>query len=219
MAVFNILEEAAGRVESNPFRNVIDPFNAVFESMSINKTLSEWLNSNERARQIKKSLENAIGDFHENILGSIEGWEKLDRAGVDLVNKEMKVVAEVKNKFNTMKGNTKQEIYDVLKTNIDNNYASFVGYAVEIVPSSKKPYNRLYTPSHNGLRRPKNNNIRQIDGYSFYSLATGESKALAELYRVLPQVIGDLLDRDFNKIYSDSLFTELFSRAYFKANL
>ena len=215
MTVYNVLQNAAEEADDNPFRNVIDPFNAVFEAMSIDKTLSDWLHSNERARQIKKSLENAVGDFHENILGSISGWVRLNKAGIDIINVEKKIIAEVKNKFNTMKGNTKQEIYDVINLNLKTKYKNFTGYAVQIIPSQKKPYNSLYTPSHNGKRRPENKNIRMIDGYSFYGLATGIPDALAKLYSVMPLVIGDLLDRDTKKILSDLLFKDLFSRAYF----
>lgn len=214
MQVFNVIESAASSVKNDPFRNVIDPFSAVFDAMSVSQTLSDWLELSEKKRQIQKSMTNAVGDFHENILGSIGGWEKLTRSGIDLVSMNMKVIAEVKNKFNTMKGNTKQEIYDVLEIKLNQEYQGFTAYAVQIIPKKHNRYNKTYTPSHLGKKRPENKYIREIDGYSFYALASGVDDALEQLYMVLPSVIEEVIGGSSQSLTRDPLFQELFSRAY-----
>ena len=113
--------------------------------------------------------------------------------GLDVINRSKKILAEIKNKHNTTKGNHKVELYDALKTMLDENeYNGYVGYYVEVIPQGRKKYNKPFVPSDNkakGKRRTINKMIRIIDGVSFYSLATGREQALKELFDILPRVI------------------------------
>lgn len=112
--------------------------------------------------------------------------------GLDVENLEMKIIAEVKNKFNTTKGNHKIEIYDAIKAKLKmSKYNDFIGYFVEVIPQGKKKYDKPFTPPDNKTkkRRPTRNKIRVIDGVSFYAMATGRKNALQELFEVLPDMI------------------------------
>ena len=62
-------------------------------------------------------------------------------------------------------------------------------------------YDKPFTPSDNRThqRRDAREDIRVIDGKSFYELATGDSEAIKKLYNVLPAVINNLLSKDGNK--------------------
>lgn len=92
--------------------NIVDPFSAIFDSAISGISLSEWI-EREKARQMQKTLQNCIGSFHQKVLGSICGWEDLGTGGiVDIKNEKSKIIAEVKNKWNTTKGNHKVRIYD-----------------------------------------------------------------------------------------------------------
>jgi len=78
-AVFFLLEKAkTAKISSvsNFGKNVIDPFSALFEMTGFDMTYQEWHKS-ETARQSQKTLQNFIGDFHQRILGNVEGWEDL----------------------------------------------------------------------------------------------------------------------------------------------
>jgi hypothetical protein len=68
----NKAEEGVRRSIESSGRNVIDPFAAMFAMAAFNLTPTEW-EQNERYRQAEKSLTNALGDFHQKLLGSING--------------------------------------------------------------------------------------------------------------------------------------------------
>lgn len=202
--------------EDGLYSNVVDPFSAIFDTLRQDMKLTEWL-IKERDRQIGKTIQNALGTFHQEILGSIPGWESLGTGKiVDLVNVERKIVAEVKNKHNTTKGNHKKDIYDDLEAVIGNHYPGFTGYYVEVIPASRKPYDKPFTPSDNTTRssRPSRDDIRVIDGKSFYALASGYNNAIDMFYQALPVAIGIVLGRDASLAKDDQAFQNLFYRAY-----
>ena len=113
--VVKIIETAEHDVEIKLHKNVVDPFSALFHGITHAISYQEWIEQ-EKARQTQKTMQNAIGDFHQEVLGAVLGWKDLGvGGGLDVVNEEKKIIAEVKNKFNTTKGNHKVEIYDAIK--------------------------------------------------------------------------------------------------------
>ena len=196
-AVERLLEVAAiARMKAdNEFeRNVIDPFALLFEMSGFKADKHTWLAS-EKNRQAQKTLQNDVGNFHQTILGSVAGWENLGTGGVvDIVSTDRKIIAEIKNKHNTVTGANLSKVYDRLATPVmtkGHQYKGFTAYLVEILPKSKKPYIKDFIPSDNetGQKRPANPLIQRIDGKSFYALATGVPDALAQLFAALPDVI------------------------------
>src|SRR5437016_1859024 len=124
----------------------------------------------ERNRQVQKTLQNCIGEFHQKVLGAIPGWEDMTVGNlIDVRCVQKRIVAELKNKYNTPKGSEKKSIYDNLKSEIEGGHMGFTGYYVEIIPLSTKPYDLPFTPSDNvtHTRRPENPKIRVTDGKSF----------------------------------------------------
>ena len=214
--VLGVAKSAAENSKRDFYKNVIDPFSAIFDAMTTGITLTDWIKK-EGTRQVQKTIQNALGTFHQEILGNFTDWKSLGTGNVvDLVNDKKKIIAEVKNKFNTTKGNHKTAIYDDLENLINGKYKGYVGYYVEVIPQGKKEYNKVYTPSDNKTktRRSANENIRVIDGKSFYKLASNQENALKDLYHALPQVIGDILGISHEKIKSEETFIDLFRRAY-----
>jgi hypothetical protein len=65
-----------------------------------------------------------------------------------------------------------------------------------------------------GKRMPKSNNIRIVDGYTFYGLATGIDDALTKLYLSIPDVLLKIDNNSSVKIKDTILFKELFDKAY-----
>lgn len=199
------------------YSNVVDPFSAIFDSLQQDMTLTEWL-ANERTRQIGKTIQNKLGTFHQEILGCIPGWRSLGVGQiVDLVNDERKIVAEVKNKHNTTKGNHKKDIYDDLAAVLNTDaYRGYVGYYVEVIPATRNPYNKPFTPPDNvtHTNRTTRSDIIVIDGKSFYALASGYPHAIDLFYKALPLAIATVLGKDASLAVDDSAFQELFYRAY-----
>ena len=201
--VLDVAKISSTKAEGRLFDNTIDPFSALFDALIQGISLKKWLEQ-EKARQTQKTLQNALGDFHQEILGSIPGWASLGTGNVfDLKNDSLKIIAEVKNKYNTTKGNHKVAIYDDLSGQLKDKYRGYVAYYVEIIPKNKLAYNKPFVPSDNRThkRRESREDIRVIDGKSFYGLATGDSEAIKKLYNILPAVIANLLCVDDNTSY------------------
>jgi len=190
------LQSRIHKADTNLYKNVVDPFSAVFGCLIQGISSVQWLEL-EKARQVQKTLEDYLGYFHQGILSSMPGWEQTTDV-VDLMNRKLKLVADVKNKFNTTKGSHKKNIYDDLAAMIGRQgYHDFRGYYVEIIPKKPEPYDRPFTPPDNvtHTRRARNENIRIIDGGSFYELASGHKGALRMLYQTLPEVISEILGK------------------------
>ena len=177
-------------------KNVIDPFAAMFEMSGFELDFEAWV-KNETVRQAQKTLQNHIGNFHQNILGHCSGWVNKETGNViDLASDKRKIIAEIKNKYNTISGGKLSDLYYSLdnlvspKTSI---YKGYTAYYVAIIPKKPKRFNKPFTPSdkEKGEKCPSNDNIREIDGASFYQLVTESENALKELYDVLPSVIMD----------------------------
>jgi hypothetical protein len=206
LIVCNLLQAATSakdKAEASFNRNVIDPFAVLFEMAGFDLKADVWLTS-EKTRQAQKSLQNHVGEFHQQILGSMNGWQDLAVGSVlDLVSTKHKIVAEVKNKFNTVKGSDRVGIYDALHALVmpkGQQYRGFTAYYVEVIPKSAERYDRVFTPPDKatGERRAASERIRQIDGASFYALATGVDDALPQLFQVLPDVIEACSDYRFS---------------------
>lgn len=203
MCVTHLLTKAAeAKANTNIGRNVIDPFSAIFEIAGFKHDYKSWLTS-EISRQAQKALQNHIGDFHQNILGHSRDWENKKTGNViDLVSNKNKIIAEVKNKHNTVTKGKLAELYKTLHGQVmpkSSIYKNFTAYYVVILPQKPKRYNIEFTPSDKeiGAKCESNKLIREIDGASFYALVTGHNNALDELFKVLPQVISDCSNGEY----------------------
>lgn len=202
------------------YRNKIDPFSAVMDAMAQGISIEEWMRQ-ERARQLQKTLQNCIGRFHQSVVASFEGWNDLGVGQIiDVENSSKEIIAEIKNKYNTTKGNHKVQIYRDIENSLRcSSRIGFTGYYVEVIPSGqgiRSIYNSPFTPSDNntGMRVPLREDIRKIDGKSFYKLVTGEETALQQLYQSLPSMIRIALTDCSIQTQDEDLFSELFSRAF-----
>ena len=178
-------------------KNVIDPFSAIFQVAGFKIDYETWLIS-EQTRQAQKSMQNHVGRFHQIILGGVDGWEDLKvGGGVDLICEERGIIAEIKNKYNTVTGGKLADQYYMLERLVTpkaSRYKDFTAYFVAVIPKSADRYDTTFEPSDKdkGMKCPKNELIRQIDGASFYELVTGDPNALRDLFQVLPDVLENI---------------------------
>lgn len=213
-----LLGQDAKKKAINEFnRNTIDPFSIIWEMSSFSSSFDEWYQS-EISRQAQKTLANHIGMFHQSFLGSIDGWEDLGVGKlVDLVNHDKKIIAEVKNKHNTVTGAKQVDVYRELESLVMPNGQTYKGYTafyVEIVPKKPERYDKPFTPSDKktSTKCPVNEKIRRIDGASFYKLVTGVDDSLHQVFNALPYVVKDIL-KDVD-IQSYAGANEYFNKAY-----
>ncbi len=208
------LEDAVGKLHQETSRagknagkalskNVIDPFAAYFEMEGFGIGYETWL-KNEAARQAQKTMQNHLGDFHQNILGSVKEWDNLNKGReVDLESKSHKIIAEIKNKYNTVSGGKLSDFYYSLNNLVSPKssiYKGYTAYFVAIIPKKPVRYNKTFKPSDKskGEKCPANELIRETDGASFYELVTKESKALEQLFDVLPKVVSVIVGKKVN---------------------
>lgn len=191
-----LTQKAKAEAQLKMAKNVMDPLSAVFQMSGFGMTYDEWYKS-EEARQYQKTMQNFVGEFHQDILGYCTGWQNMGKGNIiDLLNPQMKIVAEVKNKHNTVSGGKLADLYWSLESAVMNKtsiYKGHTAYHVSIIPKKPARYNDEFTPSdkEKGQKCPSNPLIREIDGASFYTLVTGENNALKDLFSVLPNVLGN----------------------------
>lgn len=197
--VVSTIEETKADVDI--LKNSLDAFGALFECVASGADLKTWMAS-EKVRQAQKTLQNSVGTFHQELIGGIDNCQGLGTGGgIDVENISAGWVAEVKNKFNTVKGSDRVGIYDLLKLHMarheEKHGKPFTGYYVEVIPSKGLVYNEPFRPTDSkkgGKKRPRNERIRVISGPAFYDLASGTKGALKKIYKVLPKV----LEAEFN---------------------
>lgn len=190
--------ERAKNDASKKFRNnVVDPFSAIFEIAGFKMSFDDWIKS-EEARQAQKTLQNQVGSFHQTILGSCAGWTNMNVGNIiDLLNTNDKIIAEVKNKHNTITKAKLGNLYTALESAVMpklSTYKGYKAYYVTIIPSKPNRFDNEFTPSdpETGNKCAVNPLIREIDGASFYDIVTKEENALEKLFDILPKVIEDL---------------------------
>ena len=76
------------------YNNKVDVFKLTFDS-KFNDLSEEDLIKLEMSRQIDKSVNNAIGTFHEEILGGIEGFKSGKLSGYDIKADDASLFAEI----------------------------------------------------------------------------------------------------------------------------
>jgi hypothetical protein len=57
----------------------------------------------ERRRQAQKTLQNALGRFHQQVLSKVDGWKIPENNFIDLVAGDRAIVAEVKTSTTRLK--------------------------------------------------------------------------------------------------------------------
>ena len=214
----DVTKEALVTSENEFTKNVIDPFSAIFQVAGFGMNYTDWVIS-EKSRQAQKTMQNQVGVFHQSILGSVEGWEDLGVGqGVDLVCHDKKIIAEIKNKHNTVTGGKLADQYYLLERLVAlkaSQYKNYQSYFVNIIPKNPERFDDTFEPSDKdkGMKCPKNELIRITDGASFYSMVTGVDDALEQLFESLPSVIKETVGIIFSKSDKDDL-KKFFGLAY-----
>ncbi|MGV0384307.1 Eco47II family restriction endonuclease [Corynebacterium sp. 22_2729] len=150
---------------------------------------------------VVKTLQNAIGNFHQAILGEVAGWTDSGANGgvFDIYSNDKvtlagdrNVVAEVKMRYNTIKASDEAKTWDKLKDAVNSRGGSSqcVAYLIQIVPKTQEAYDRPWKVSG----RSPLPYVRCMDGTTAYHLVTGEPDALNQLLHALPKVFGKIMD-------------------------
>jgi len=171
------------------YANKIDVFKLTFDK-EFNGLTEEELIKLEIARQIDKSVNNAIGAFHENILDGITGFEKGTLAGFDIRALDNSLFADVKNKHNTMNSSSAESLFQKLARYADD-YKSATCYWVQVL--STDSFDVQWFSIING-KEYSHTRVRKISGDRFYALLANDEQALFKVFDALKKAIPDYLN-------------------------
>lgn len=145
---------------------------------------------------VTKTIQNAIGLFHQDVLSSVTGWQTMGTSGgvidfhstgpVKLAGNR-KVFVEIKMRYNTIKASDQAKLHSELQTVVKSHGAprKTVAYLIQVVPEKPEPYNKEWKVSG----RTPLEYVRVVDGVTGYHLVTGVPDALHQLLRVFPFVM------------------------------
>lgn len=194
----------------------IDPFAMVMQAKLSNSPLEEVIQFDELRSQ-NKTLQNAVGLWHQDVLSLSPNWVDMgaNGGGVDLRTVDGYVVpglgkpvyAEVKNRFNTIKSSDEKALWDRLDFVARSNNA--YSYLIQIVPKSAEPYDEPWKPSNVVPRE----HVRVCDGATGYAMVFERATALEELYAVLPSLMDDVLVAEGHYV-PDSINRDLMNQIY-----
>lgn len=163
------ISDAMLNAQTRRKRNVVDPFFSLVIASTMSIADSKKLQEFQLVESVLRGASNALGEFHQNVLGSVEGWENHD-SGYDLECRERQIIAEVKNKHNTMNAPNRREVVDDLRTALRQKKGSWLAYLALVVPKKPVRYSKLL-----------DKNLIETDGASFYGLVTGQQNAIHQL--------------------------------------
>lgn len=164
------------------YKNKVDPIKFHFD-MLFNKVSFESYIDMEIVRQNDKTISNAIGYFHQNIIGGIDGFIDMGiGGGCDIKKADDTIFAEIKNKHNTMNSSSAEATYQKLQYYANQNIGATC-YLVEII--AKRSQDTPWVATLNGkvYNHPR---VRRISADKFYSIATGHDNAFYELCTAIP---------------------------------
>ena len=160
-------------------RNLVDPFATLLENFEFNfADKAEW-EASEFSRQRQKNLMNKVGDLHQRIVGRLDGWEchETNTGMPDVVGirRSQKIIAEIKNKHNTMSDGAKRGTYSSLAGMLaDRKFRGYVGVVVHIIGPRERAgkFWKPFTASDCSAR----DDIIVMNGRTFYAIATDPQK-------------------------------------------
>lgn len=173
-----------------------DPFAFVLQAKATCSAISD-METFEELRVLNKTVSDAIGNWHQGVLALSPNWRNLGFSGGVLDIRtiegyhhpkwEKPIVAEVKNRFNTIKASDEKNVWDDIDRTARSNGA--IGYLIQIVPKLACRYDEPWAPSG----RMRRETVRHCDGVTGYELVFDYPDALPELLQAFPKIIDDVL--------------------------
>ncbi len=196
-------------------KEIIDPFKMLFDLYDIRQSgYKEWVKG-EIERQLDKTINNKIGEFHQLILGGVPGWQDLGvghESEIDLAKEDNSMFIELKNKHNTMNSSSAEKCGDKLMAVLAQHpeAKAYWGYIVAKNPIGGEAQ-WSYKKNRKTISHP---NLYKAWGSRVYEIVTGNPAHLRETWLVLNRelankgFIGSIIDR--NKII-DQCTTKIIS--------
>lgn len=187
-------------------KNIVDPIKLTFDAKVYGKTMEEVVAS-ECMRQMDKSNNNHIGYFHQNLFRFAgNGWS-VPSEGFDVVNEDMHIFVEMKNKHNTMNSAASQKTYMKMQNKIVRDSRATC-MLVETIATQSQNKTWVVTVDKEKFC---NENIRRVSMDKFYEIVFGDSQAFCKLCKALPLILNDVINEMGRETDKNTVFAELTS--------
>lgn len=193
-------------------KNTIDEFKTIFDVCVNQISFDEWLKF-ELTRQQDKTINNKIGEFHQELLGKVDGWVDLgigDETEIDLKKEDNTVFIELKNKYNTMNSSSEKTCREKLEKVIEK-YPDATAYWAYVISKNYKSEDRTWK-----YQQREDERIRRISGDRLYTMVTGDSKALEKTFNAIPKAIVEILGEDYKLTEEDEKLQVEYNNIIFK---
>ncbi len=172
-------------------KNIIDPIKLTFDSKIYGQTMAQTIES-ECIRQIDKTNNNRIGYFHQYLFKLAgNGWEvpaNGDKGGFDVLNDDLHIYVEMKNKPNRMKHSAKR--------------ALAIKAFDRLLRDKEATVMVVDMQNHSGINMPLiiradggsfvNDRLRLVSIDKFYDVIFSYEGAYSCICNVLPQILSDI---------------------------
>jgi hypothetical protein len=200
--------------------NIIDPIKLTFDAKIYGQSMKQTIES-ECIRQIDKTNNNRIGYFHQNMFRFAgHGWvvpENGEQGGFDVLNDELHIYVEMKNKHNTMNAASASDTYVKMQSKIlhDDQATCLL---VETI--AKKSQDEVWeiTINENGRKQKySHQRIRRVSMDKFYNIVFDDNKAFFKLCKTLPTILDDVIAEDDSIRLQNTVYEELDKTDFYKS--
>ena len=202
--LFKRLGDEQKNAEKKAKSKIVDPLSVAIDLNTFGHDF-DW-NSLQIEEALRKARSMALGDFHQQLIGLIPGWEVMPQKGgyPDLVNSERKIIVELKARRNTVKGSDLVGVYENLLNWVNRGYEGYLGVFGYILPASKKHLSepKLFVPSDakSKQRKQPDKRIVEMDGYILWALITDSRKGIPNAPYENPSALIDVWNQVWNAI-------------------
>lgn len=201
-------------------KNLIDPIKLTFDAKIYGQSIEETIMS-ECIRQIDKSNNNCIGYFHQYLFKyARNGWivpENGEHGGFDIVNDNLHIYVELKNKHNTMNQASGSDTYVKMQNKIlrDDKATCLL---VEVIAKRSQDIVWEVSINNNGRKEKfSHDRIRRMSIDKFYGKVFDDKFAFIKLCKALPQILDDVVNEDTSAKLISTVYDELDKTNFYKS--
>lgn len=201
-------------------KNIIDPIKLTFDAKIYGQSMQQTIES-ECIRQIDKTNNNRIGYFHQYMFKYAgNDWvvpENGDHGGFDVLNDELHIYVEMKNKHNTMNAASSSDTYVKMQNKIlhDDQATCML---VETIAKRSQDIIWEVTINENGRKQKySHKRIRRVSMDKFYEIVFGDKDAFFKLCKALPQILDDVIADDESAKLQNTVYEELDKTDFYKS--
>ena len=201
-------------------KNIIDPIKLTFDAKIYGQSMQQTIES-ECIRQIDKTNNNRIGYFHQYMFKYAgNNWvvpENGDQGGFDVLNDELHIYVEMKNKHNTMNSSSASDIYANMQNKILYDDKATCMLVETIAKRSQNVVWEITITKNEHSHKFSHQRIRRVSMDKFYEIVFGDKDAFFKLCKALPTILDDVIADDDSAKLQNTVYEELDKTDFYKS--